>query len=67
MSENRHASAKEHHADGLDRNWRVGDQPRRAALLEDIARIRRCWNEMPVVDDRTPEEILGYDDRGLPG
>ena len=28
--------------------------------------LRRRWSEMPVVDDRTPEEILGYDEHGLP-
>ena len=39
---------------------------RKAALLDDMAEIRRRWNEMPVMDDRTPEEILGYDERGLP-
>ncbi|HTT22707.1 MAG TPA: type II toxin-antitoxin system VapB family antitoxin [Candidatus Sulfotelmatobacter sp.] len=35
-----------------------------ATHLHDI--LRRV-DEMPVVDARTPDEILGYDDRGLPG
>lgn len=39
---------------------------RKAALLEDMAESRRRWSEMPVVDDRTPEEVLGYDECGLP-
>ena len=41
-------------------------QSRKAALVADIAEIRRRWSEMPVVDDRTPEQILGYDEHGLP-
>jgi antitoxin VapB len=49
-----------------ERLRRVGAETRRATLLEDMAEIRRRWNEMPVMDDRTPEEILGYDERGLP-
>ena len=32
--------------------------------LDDIA--LRCAR-LPVLDERTPEEILGYDDVGLPG
>ena len=39
----------------------------RADLLRDeLATIRRRCAALPVVDDRTAEEILGYDDRGLP-
>jgi antitoxin VapB len=49
-----------------ERLHRVGGQSRKAALLEDMAEIRRRWSEMPTVDDRTPEEILGYDEHGLP-
>ena len=49
-----------------ERLRRVGGQSRRAALLEDMVQIRRRWNAMPIVDDRTPEEILGYDKHGLP-
>ena len=49
-----------------ERLRRLGSRTRKAALLEDMAEIRRRWNEMPVMDDRTPEEILGYDERGLP-
>jgi antitoxin VapB len=49
-----------------ERLRRLGGQSRKAALLKDMAEIRRRWSEMPVVDDRTPEEILGYDEHGLP-
>jgi antitoxin VapB len=49
-----------------ERLRRLGGQSRRAALLQDMAEIRRRWSEMPVIDDRSPEDILGYDDHGLP-
>ena len=49
-----------------ERLRRLGGHSRRAALLEDMAEIRRRWNAMPVLDDRTPEEIIGYDEHGLP-
>ena len=49
-----------------ERLRRVGGQSRRAALLEDMAEIRRRWSAMPVLDGRTPEEIMGYDEHGLP-
>ena len=49
-----------------ERLQRLRGQPRKAALLEDMAAIRRRWSELPIVDDRTPEEILGYDTHGLP-
>jgi antitoxin VapB len=49
-----------------ERLRRVGGQSRRAALLEDMAEIRRRWSEMPVADERSADEILGYDEHGLP-
>lgn len=49
-----------------ERLHRVGGQSRKAALLEDMAEIRRRWSEMPIADGRTAEEILGYDEHGLP-
>jgi antitoxin VapB len=49
-----------------ERLRRLGDQTRRAALLEDMAEIRRRWSEMRVTDKRSPDDILGYDEHGLP-
>ena len=49
-----------------ERLHRVGGRSRRAALLEDMAEIRQRWSAMPVLDERTPEEILEYDEHGLP-
>ena len=31
-----------------------------------IMAIVKEINELPVLDDRTPDEIIGYDERGLP-
>jgi antitoxin VapB len=49
-----------------ERLRRVSGHSRKAALLEDLADIRRRWSALPVLDDRTPEDILGYDEYGLP-
>ncbi len=35
-------------------------------LMEDLLEIARHCRSLPVLDDRTPDEILGYDERGLP-
>lgn len=45
---------------------RVGRPSRKAILLEDLADIRRRWSALPVLDDRRSEDILGYDEHGLP-
>lgn len=31
-----------------------------------IREIQRAFREAPVLDDRTPDEIIGYDEHGLP-
>jgi antitoxin VapB len=49
-----------------ERLRRVGGNSRKAALLEDMAGIRRRWSAMRIVDDRRPDEIIGYDEHGLP-
>ncbi|WP_375157958.1 type II toxin-antitoxin system VapB family antitoxin [Bradyrhizobium sp. RDT46] len=49
-----------------ERLRRLAGQNSKDALLEDMAEIRRRWSEMRVVDDRSSEEILGYDEHGLP-
>jgi len=37
------------------------------SLADELEAIARHCAELPVIDPRTPDEILGYDDRGLPG
>lgn len=49
-----------------ERLRRVGGHARKATLLADLSEIRQRWAAMPVLDDRTTEDILGYDDHGLP-
>lgn len=50
-----------------ERLRRLGTDGRKAALLEDLAAIRRRWGALPVLDSRSADEIIGYDERGLPG
>jgi antitoxin VapB len=49
-----------------ERIRRLGGRSHRGALLEDMAEIRRRWREMRVADERSADEILGYDEHGLP-
>ena len=49
-----------------DRLHRLGSQTRRTALLEDLAASRRRWSALPVLDARSADEILGYDESGVP-
>ena len=39
---------------------------RRAGLEEFLREMRRRVAELPILDDRTDDEILGYDEHGLP-
>jgi antitoxin VapB len=36
------------------------------SLVEDVMEIGRHCASLPLLDDRRPEEILGYDENGLP-
>ena len=36
-------------------------------LMDDLDAIALRCASYPVIDHRSPDEILGYDDRGLPG
>jgi antitoxin VapB len=38
----------------------------RQSLLSDIRAIVDHFASLPVLDSRTPDEILGYDENGLP-
>lgn len=49
-----------------ERLRRIGATPRRAAMLEDLAAIRRRWAALPVRDQRSADQIIGYDEDGLP-
>jgi antitoxin VapB len=49
-----------------ERLRRTGSSARKAALLEDLEAIQRRWNALPVLDNRTPDAIVGYDENGIP-
>ncbi|MCO5159167.1 MAG: type II toxin-antitoxin system VapB family antitoxin [Aquamicrobium sp.] len=50
-----------------ERLRRTGSDARKAALLEDMEAMRRRLGALPVLDDRTPDEIVGYNQNGVPG
>jgi antitoxin VapB len=50
-----------------ERLRRVTGRRRSVGLREEIARMQERIDRLPVLDERTDEEILGYDEGGLPG
>jgi antitoxin VapB len=50
-----------------ERLRRVAPAIGREALLTELAAIRQRWSALKVHDSRSAEEIIGYDDNGLPG
>ncbi|MQW88525.1 type II toxin-antitoxin system VapB family antitoxin [Sinorhizobium saheli] len=49
-----------------ERLRRVANAGNRDVLLDELAASRRRWAKLPVLDSRTADEILGYDENGLP-
>jgi antitoxin VapB len=49
-----------------ERLARQAGRARVVSLCEELATIRQRCASLPVLDDRTPEEIIGCDSRGLP-
>ncbi|MCO5315075.1 MAG: type II toxin-antitoxin system VapB family antitoxin [Solirubrobacterales bacterium] len=45
---------------------RVRSRGDRADAMEEIHRIIDRVSRLPVLDDRSPDEIIGYDEHGLP-
>ena len=35
-------------------------------MMEDIHALLRDFDDLPILDKRSPDEILGYDEHGLP-
>lgn len=50
-----------------ERLIRAERDARKTALLEELAASRRRRSALPVLDPRSAEEIIGYDEHGLPG
>jgi antitoxin VapB len=49
-----------------ERLTRETGRTRASFLREELAAIRRRCAGLPVVDSRAAEQVLGYDERGLP-
>jgi antitoxin VapB len=49
-----------------DRLGRLRRERARRRLADELDDIARHSAALPVLDERLPEEILGYDNRGLP-
>lgn len=51
----------------LEERWdRLKERRRGRALTRQIEDILRRVDALPTLDDRSPDEILGYDEHGLP-
>lgn len=49
-----------------DRLKRMGSQVKKAALLEDMEAMQRRLSVLPILDNRSNEDIIGYDENGIP-
>jgi antitoxin VapB len=49
-----------------ERLRRLANAGNRDVLLEELAASRKRWAMLPVLDNRPADEILGYDEKGLP-
>jgi antitoxin VapB len=49
-----------------ERLERLKQQRRSQIVLSQLEDILRRVDRLPILDSRTPDEILGYDERGLP-
>ncbi len=50
-----------------ERLARRGGSARSQVLREELRAIGRRCAALPVIDERHPDAIIGYDDKGLPG
>lgn len=49
-----------------DRLVRERGRAEDVTLEQDLREIQERFRQLPVLDDRTPDEIIGYDEYGLP-
>ena len=49
-----------------ERLARLKGAPRRRPLRDELRAIAQRCAALPTIDDRSEDDILGYDDRGLP-
>jgi antitoxin VapB len=49
-----------------ERLRRLGGEREKSTLLDDLAEIRQRCAALPILDHRQPDEIMDYDEHGLP-
>ncbi len=49
-----------------ERLARCEKSDRRKGIADKLNRLAEYYSSLPVYDDRTPDEIIGYDEFGLP-
>ena len=49
-----------------ERVYREKSKRRTLRARDELRAVRERCRKLPVLDNRTPDEILGYDDSGLP-
>lgn len=49
-----------------DRLARVRRDRTKRRLADELEEIAKHYESLPVLDDRSPDEIIGYDENGLP-
>ncbi|SON58508.1 Antitoxin VapB (plasmid) [Hartmannibacter diazotrophicus] len=49
-----------------ERLRRIGLDAKKAALIEDMEAMQRRLSVLPVLDDRSADDIIGYDENGIP-
>jgi antitoxin VapB len=49
-----------------ERMARLGQRRAKRSLIDELDEIAKRCAALPVYDPRTPDEILGYDENGLP-
>jgi antitoxin VapB len=49
-----------------ERLRKISSHPRQKLMLDNLAEIRRRWSAMQQIDRRSADEILDFDENGLP-
>ncbi|WEZ85828.1 type II toxin-antitoxin system VapB family antitoxin (plasmid) [Rhizobium sp. 32-5/1] len=49
-----------------ERLKRMGSNAKKDALMQDMEAMQRRLIALPILDDRSADDIIGYDENGLP-
>jgi antitoxin VapB len=66
QAEAHHRSVNKEVIAALESLRRQNPPPRTKPPVEEIMAIARRFSSLPVLDDRSDEEIIGYDENGIP-